>query len=311
MPVPPPPGEDLPHSALYFGDARDYWWNERQIVLVAEEIGLCQRRAALDVGCGYGHWARTWMRHLPAGARVASVDPEPRSLEEAEARNVAFARDHGLDVAFSFHRASVEALPFEDGAFDFVTAQTLLIHVPDVARAIAELTRVLAPGGTLLLVEPNNLASVVSELVDGIELDVDRVLMLTELEARIERGKHALGQGFNSLGEILPGHLPRERFTDLKHWLCDRAIPIVPPYDSPETQAEVAELRDFFARGIAGRPREQALAFFVAGGGTADRFDVLWRAILERDAKRLRAIDAGTHASAGGHVFHVLAATKR
>ncbi len=302
---------DLPHSALYFGDARDHWWSERQVASISSEIGLAKRRAALDVGCGFGHWARAWMRHLPAGAQLASVDPEPRSLEEATSRHRAHADALGLEIEFTFREAAVESLPFADGAFDLVTAQTVLIHVKDVARALDEMTRVLAPGGTLLLVEPNNMASVASELVDALDLDIDRVLRLTELEARVQRGKYLLGEGFNSLGEILPRFIDAQRFHELRHWLCDRPNPIVPPYDSPRVQAEIAELRDFCARGISGRSRDVARHYFVAGGGTAERFEVLWLDSLARDEARLRGIDAGTHANAGGHVFHVLAATRR
>ena len=51
-------------------------------------------------------------------------------------------------------RASVEALPFADGAYDVVVGLTILYTVPDDARAVAELARVLRPGGALLLVEP-------------------------------------------------------------------------------------------------------------------------------------------------------------
>ena len=51
-------------------------------------------------------------------------------------------------------RAGVEALPFADSAYDVAVGLTILYTVPDDARAVAELARVLRPGGALLLVEP-------------------------------------------------------------------------------------------------------------------------------------------------------------
>jgi SAM-dependent methyltransferase len=51
-------------------------------------------------------------------------------------------------------RARVEALPFADCSYDVVVGLTVLYTVPDDARAVAELARVLRPGGAVLLVEP-------------------------------------------------------------------------------------------------------------------------------------------------------------
>jgi SAM-dependent methyltransferase len=68
------------------------------------------------------------------------VDISPRMVE--------LAREHGVDARL----ADVQALPFADGEFDCVVAAWMLYHVPDLERGIAEIARVLAPGGTLVAV---------------------------------------------------------------------------------------------------------------------------------------------------------------
>jgi 2-polyprenyl-3-methyl-5-hydroxy-6-metoxy-1,4-benzoquinol methylase len=82
------------------------------------------------------------------------VERDPRWVTQAREA----ATKLGLSDRWSFLQGVAEALPFADQSFDLVTCQTLLIHVADPAAVIAEMQRVVAPGGTVLLSEPNNLA---------------------------------------------------------------------------------------------------------------------------------------------------------
>jgi len=95
----------------------------------------------LEVGCGEGTNLFRLARH---GAAVG-IDRYPAKARFA-ARAVPGAR-----VAV----ADATALPFRDGAFASVLVRDLLHHLPEPRRATAEAVRVLAPGGTLLVVEPN------------------------------------------------------------------------------------------------------------------------------------------------------------
>ena len=311
-------GQALVHSEIYFGDARDYWWNADFVELLAERIDLPRHTDVLDVGCGFGHWTRVWLPFSAArsGAassrrlRVTGVDPEARSLVEAQRRTRAFVEARALEVDLDWIEGRVEALPFPDASFDLVTAQTVLIHVPDVGAAVREMARVLRPGGTLWLAEPNNIGSLVASLVDRADLDVEELLLLTELEVRAHVGKASLGEGFNSAGELLPRLLGPPAFADLRAWQCDKPTGLLPPYASASARADIAELRELSDKGWVGRPRDEALRYFLAGGGTRERFELAWRAGLERDKQTLARIAAGTHALAGGNVFHVFAARR-
>lgn len=303
--------QPLPHSAIYFGDARDHWWNPDQIDLVAKRTDIARCRRVLDVGCGYGHWARLWLPRLAPGVELTGIDPEKRSLAEAEARTAAFLATRDLVATTSYHEARVEALPFADGAFDLVTAQTVLIHVADMGVAVAEMARVLAPGGLLLLAEPTNLAGSMTALMTRPDFDIERSLRALELEMRIQRGKHALGEGNTSAGEYLPRHLDPARFSDVKQWLCDKPYGLFPPYARPGATEEIEEYRHFAAKGWHDRTREEAVRMYLAGGGTMVAFEAAWSEGLEDDRRRLTEIEAGTYAHAGGHVFHLFAATRR
>ena len=71
------------HSAEYFGDTRDHWWNLDFLRLMAQRWKLDAVRDVLDVGCGVGHWGMLLAAVLPELARVTGVDREPAWVDEA------------------------------------------------------------------------------------------------------------------------------------------------------------------------------------------------------------------------------------
>src|SRR5262245_3624454 len=105
------------HSAEYFGDTRDYWWNADFIKLMAERWSLHRVRDALDVGCGVGHWGQVLGRVLPGHAQVTGVDRDPFWIEKAKER----AEARGQAGRFHYLVGLVEKLPFPEDSFDLVT----------------------------------------------------------------------------------------------------------------------------------------------------------------------------------------------
>src|SRR4051794_29093284 len=96
----------------------------------------------VDVGCGTGNAA---LLAAERGARVTGVDPAARLL--GVAREQAAAR--GLDAAFTAGEAA--ALPLEDGEADVVLSVFAVIFASDARAAAAELARVTAPRGRIVL----------------------------------------------------------------------------------------------------------------------------------------------------------------
>jgi SAM-dependent methyltransferase len=95
-------------------------------------------RRVLEVGGGPGELAARLQDEQ--GVDVRYVDISPGMAELARAR--------GLDAQVG----DVQQLPFADASFDSVVAAWMLYHVPDVDRGLAEIARVLVPGGTLVAV---------------------------------------------------------------------------------------------------------------------------------------------------------------
>jgi SAM-dependent methyltransferase len=98
----------------------------------------------LDVGCGDGVLALSFARR---NIEVVAMDADRAMLEMARER----PRAAGLPLMLVQARA--ECLPFADASFDVTTAMTVLCFVPDQQAAVAEMKRVLRPGGRLVLGE--------------------------------------------------------------------------------------------------------------------------------------------------------------
>lgn len=128
-------------------------WRDTRLGSVTERLeraavldlaGPLAGRDVLDVGCGDGTYGLAAAR---AGARVAAVDRSAAAVEAAR-RNAAVG-----DVALELHVADALALPFPARRFDLVLAVTVLCFVPEPRRAVAEMVRVLRPGGALIVGE--------------------------------------------------------------------------------------------------------------------------------------------------------------
>ncbi len=97
---------------------------------------------ALDVATGTGNTA---IALSAAGAEVTGLDVSPKMLKMAEGR----AAEEGQTIRFV--EGSAESIPFEDATFDLVTARHAPHHFRDVAKFLAEVVRVLKPGGRFVM----------------------------------------------------------------------------------------------------------------------------------------------------------------
>jgi SAM-dependent methyltransferase len=213
---------------------------------VFERLEVPPTGRVLELGCGPGLLWRD--QEIPEGWRVTLSDFSPGMLKRAR-ENVA---ETGRD--FDFRLFDAQAIPSGDGSFDTVIANHMLYHVPDRERAIAEIRRVLAPGGRFYaatngsahmrqleqfyriidpgrrrMTEPFNLENGVRQLLahfDTVVLhEYEDGLVITEAEPlvayilstlAVTAGESAAGESAAAeLAAVVPGEPPPERRVDL------------------------------------------------------------------------------------------------
>lgn len=99
----------------------------------------------LDAGCGDGRYLAALGELAARPGRVVATDISEKIVDVA-GRAAAAA-----GVEAELVRANLEALPFEEGSFDLVLCTQVIEHLLDPARGLAEIARVLAPGGRVLV----------------------------------------------------------------------------------------------------------------------------------------------------------------
>ena len=200
--------------------------SEDALKMVVEMAGAGPNDTVLDVACGGGIVVCGFAPHV---RHATGIDMTPAMLERARA----LAAEKGL-ANVSWREGDVTRLPYPDGAFTIVITRFAVHHFPDPAAVFAEMVRVCAPGGRVVVVdtcasvEPAKAAE-----FNRLELLRDpshvRALPLSELQSLF----HGAG-----LGE------PRLRFTELRDTvknLLARSFP------NPGDEKKIVEL---FSRSI-------------------------------------------------------------
>jgi 2-polyprenyl-6-hydroxyphenyl methylase/3-demethylubiquinone-9 3-methyltransferase len=138
--------------SIYDRVAADWWSDEIRWVrtlknMVPGRLSWFDRqidwrgKAVLDLGCAGGFMAEAIDDR---GADVAGIDPAKDAIDAARANAAKAKRSIRYDTGMG------EALPYADGAFDAVVCVDVLEHVSDLHKVLAEVARVLQPGGLFL-----------------------------------------------------------------------------------------------------------------------------------------------------------------
>lgn len=106
-----------------------------------------RRRTVLDIACGTGDFSIEALRH--GVERVVGADISENMLAVAREK----AREKGLEDRLEFRYGDSENLDFEDGTFDAVTVAFGVRNFEHLERGLAEMCRVLRPGGKVVVLE--------------------------------------------------------------------------------------------------------------------------------------------------------------
>lgn len=220
--------------------ARDYWWDEDFLDLMQRRLGLEKCKNALDVGCGIGHWTKRIHPFLGGESKITGIDYNAQWIKEAK---------NGESQNISFMEGSAYDLPFPDEIFDFVTCQTLFMHLDQPEKALKEMYRVLKKGGIIFIAEANNYGNLIRSNSGLDSLSLDERIEHARLYALLEEGKKIAGDGFMGITYQIPSLLNKLHFKEIKNYRNDGVCNMHPPYQEANQQAFIKMILDFSDQG--------------------------------------------------------------
>ncbi len=125
---------------------------------VRAEVAGGARGRVLEIGCGTG----ANFPYYDEAAQVTATEPDPYMLERA------IRRTRALGHRLALVQAAAEALPFADATFDAVVATLVFCSVREPGQALAEVRRVLRPGGQLRFYEHVRYDGLLARLQDAV-----------------------------------------------------------------------------------------------------------------------------------------------
>lgn len=175
-------------AAVYRGDPLQDTLNEAVAERILEDLDLPSGSRFLDAGCGTGEHT---IRIAGHGYPCVGVDISENVLRRA-AKKVAAS---GLAHRVSLVCHALEEIPFADASFDAVHCRGVLMHIPAWGRALANLCRVLKPGGRIVILE-NNHNSVEAALVMLVRRTQTRGSRLVRTDGGLEFWSEESGRPF-------------------------------------------------------------------------------------------------------------------
>jgi ubiquinone/menaquinone biosynthesis C-methylase UbiE len=303
--IAPMSDSNSPHSAEFFGEQRDFWWNRDFLDLMAKRWRLREASSLADIGCGLCHWSRLIYPYLRSPAQFVGVDSEPRWIAEAPDQfRRAFPQ---VDPALiRFAQGSATHLPLPDSSFDVVTCQTVLMHLEKPLDALREMLRVLKPGGLLVCVEPNNLWNCVAFTSQTDDEPVETITQRFEFWLRAQRGRMAASLGNHGFGDLLPGSFAQLGLTEISVHLSDKANPIYPPYAGADQRAILAQEQAWKKQQAGPWDRAGLRRDVLRGGGTEEFFERTFTGLERRfEAEQKDITDGRFHGGFGGVTYLV------
>ncbi|UXN58709.1 class I SAM-dependent methyltransferase [Phyllobacterium zundukense] len=244
-------------------------WSQKLAPLFIDFAGLADGEKILDVGCGTGSLTFALARTANLG-EIAAIDYSPVFVEEAIRRNT--------DSRIKIRQADACALPFEGGTFDRALALLVLHFVPESSKAVAEMRRVVRPGGVVAAAVWDHLGG-----MPGMRMMVDTVAVLNEggrqLRARYcfqpmmqpgEMKRTFLEQGLVDVAETqMMIRMDYESFDDYWAPIAAGEGPLgkyVATLDAAERARTAAAVRDAYEAGRPDGPRSFANVAWACRG---------------------------------------------
>ena len=207
-------------------DNRTLYHNDDYLEFLVRRVWRLDRPCCVvDFGCGYGRMGMVLFSLLPEESAYTGIDTSGPLLAKG--------RELSADLAYSaeFIEADVHEAPFADNSFDIAFSHTVLMHIPDPEKAIAEMVRVTREGGMVITCDANrNAANALLHIHETNELDNTPLDFFQTMNRHTRQQK---GIDYN-IGMRMPVLLRQAGLRDIGCRISDAVRLLFPPFDAEQ-----------------------------------------------------------------------------
>ena len=257
-----------------------------------------------DFGCGWGYLGHLLLPLISPGGRVDGFELQEPLIQRGRERIV----EAGYSGRIVIHEADITDLSdVDDNRFDLAICQTVLMHLSRPQLALAEMKRVVKPGGLVAAIEPNLLAAQASSYESCGGEDFEHLRRRLLVESYVMEGCQRMGAGDYRIASKLPALMAAQGLQEASLWINPKAYQCTPPYDPA-----ACRYRDFL---LAAHSPEASAAqeaqwkmMFDASDGPAE----LWQSYQERERQienqRREQLAEGSYCGASSNMLGVCTA---
>ena len=243
-------------------------WTPEQIESLARNFRLRPGMKLLDAGCGFGYAMRAWGRYCMPRGELVGLDRDRKLLAQA----ARFCSKEGLGRA-RFVAGDIGKMPFQNNVFDVAMAHVVFCHLAEPEKALDEMIRVTRPGGCVAVFDNALAGGSGSGWNNWHEPSVAERLAQYEVSIRMMAGRRAVGSGDFSVGCRLPSWMEARGFQDVGARANERVAWIAPPYNSPEQQTVLRNMKERLKEKVRYRVDKSDVEQMRAGGLSRAKYD--------------------------------------
>ena len=253
----------------YIIEQRKFLWRDDSIELYAKWMGLKQGMTGIDVGCGLGYLGWTFWKYFGKGGKYIGIDVSEKLISEAKELSKEWLREGSA----KFIVGDVYDLPLADNSVDFVMCQTLLMHLKEPEKALAEMRRVVKPGGLVICMEPDNFSNSMKMSYNSIhQRSVEEMLLIHKIYFYWVKGRKKLGEGDWGIGAKLPQLMKDAGLKDIDIRNNDIVKYMIPLYETPEQEDMLKTIKGNYKKPFNKRDLRESLEEKVLAGGGSRYF---------------------------------------
>ncbi len=292
------------HWFKHLDATRRFMWDHKDLPRLASALELRAGMRIADFGCGWGFLGHLLLPLISPGGRVDGFELQDELIKRGRER-IAEAGHGSRIVLYQGDITSLDEV--QSDRYDLAICQTVLMHLSRPDQALSEMRRVVKPGGLVVAIEPDLLASGASRRENLSGEDYDHLRDRLMVDSYAMQGCQNSGAGDYRIASKLPELMSQAGLIEPHLWFNPMSNQCSPPYRQ-EQDDYAAFLLEHHESGSAEEFESTWRMLYEAGGGPAE----LWKRYTERESvlkqRRLEALRAGSYQAAGNAMLGVCTA---